>query len=57
MSKPGVYKVAWEGGVHVGYRTKSNYQSIAVEEQIALPRTQFEVKEIVLGDDDLRAYF
>merc|ERR1712028_178995 len=50
-SKPGVYEVAWEGGVR--YRTKPNYQSIADEEQLALPQTQFEVKEFILGDDGL----
>ena len=48
-SKPGVYEVAWEGGVR--YRTKPNYQSVADDEQLALPQTQFEVKEFVIGDD------
>jgi hypothetical protein len=48
-SKPGVYEVVWEGGVR--YRTKPNYQSIADEEDLALPQTQFEVREFIIGDD------
>jgi Ca2+-binding EF-hand superfamily protein len=50
-SKPGVYEVAWEGGVR--YRTQPSYQKIADEEQLALPQTQFEVKEFIMGDDGL----
>jgi len=50
-SKPGVYEVVWQGGVR--YRTKPNYQSVADDEQLALPQTQFEVKEFVIGDDGL----
>ena len=48
-SKPGVYEIAWEGGMR--YRTKPSYQNIADEEQLTVPQTQFEVKGFILGDD------
>jgi hypothetical protein len=49
-SQPGVYEVAWEGGVR--YRSNPEYQSIADDEQLALPQTQFEVKQFVIGKND-----
>jgi len=49
-SQPGVYEVAWEGGVR--YRSDPEYQSIADDEQLALPQTQFEVKQFVIGKND-----
>jgi hypothetical protein len=45
-----VYEVAWEGGVR--YRSNPEYQSIADDEQLALPQTQFEVKQFVIGKND-----
>lgn len=50
-SKPGVYTVSWFGGIR--YRTEPDYQSIADEEEIALPQTQYEVREFITGEDGL----
>ena len=52
-SKPGVYTVSWFGGIR--YRTEPDYQSIADEEEIALPQTQYEVREFITGEDGVTA--
>jgi len=50
-SEPGVFEVVHEGGIR--YRNEPVFHTISDCKQLALPQTQYEIRELVTGDDGL----